>query len=451
MLRFLRTRERGQILVIGALLLPALLGMTGMAIDVGRYASDRRSLQNAADAVALAAAQKLCETSCTNYAAADAAGQAILARYTIDPADVTITGGGGSSAPQVTVEMTRSHDFVFMRILGINSKSVGARAVAAKVSWGGGSGVVPWAVTDAVVSNAGSGDLVTMNYDASNSTNGNFGPIRIDGSGNSDYENDVSYGSDTHICADSTPSCSVADCGSGSFPDTCAEDAPQCTGPECPTETGNKVPGTRDGVDFRMNNTSASCDTFDEAFSTTSSYVDPAFQIKEQLAEAWEANGGGRLSSPPQHHGAGGHPTFTPTPIPTSTPVPATSTPVATPTAGGPTATYTPGSGSTQKYRLNNECNPWIDGPGACPDDNAGTLCSRRVIIIPVIDTFGNGSADITVLRFALMFLEGYDASKCTGNECEIQGRFVYADFTSNALAGVYDPSASVHFAKLIE
>lgn len=445
MLRFLRTRERGQILVIGALLLPALLGMTGMAIDVGRYASDRRSLQNAADAVALAAAQKLCTPSCTSYTAAEAAGQAILAKYAVNPADVTITPGGGGTAPQVSVQINRSHNFVFMRILGVNSKSVGARAVAAKVSWGGGSGVVPWAVTDAVVSNAGSGDLVTMKYDASNPTNGNFGPIRIDGSGNADYEDDVSYGSDTHICADSTPNCDVADCSPGSFPEACAEDAPQCSGPECPTETGNKVAGTRDGVDFRMNNTSASCDTFDEAFSTTSSYADPAFPIEEQLAQAWEANGGGRLSSPPQ--APAGPPPATATPVPTSTPA----APNATPTVGGPTATYTPGSGSTQRYRLNNACNPWIDGPGACPDDNVGTLCSRRVIIIPVIDSFGPGALDVTVLRFALMFLEGYDASKCTGNACEIQGRFVYADFTSNALAGVYDPSASVHFAKLIE
>ncbi len=379
MLRFLRSRERGQVIIIAALLLPALLGMTGMAVDVGRYASDRRSLQNAADAVALAAAQKLCDTSCSSYTAAEAAGQAILAKYDVDLADVTITPGGGSAAPQVAVEVSRPHNFVFMRVLGIESKTVSARAVAAKVSWGGGSGVVPWAVTDAVVSNAGSGDLVTMKYDASNTQNGNFGPIRIDGSGSSDYENDVSYGSDTHICAESTANCTVADCSSGSFPDACAEDTSQCTGPECPTETGNKVSGTRDSVDFRMDNTSLSCDTFDEAFS------------------------------------------------------------------------YTSGSGSTQKYRLNNACNPWIDGPGACPNDIAGTLCSRRVIIIPVIDSFGNGSADVTVLRFALMFLEGYDASKCTGNECEIQGRFVYADFTSNALAGIYDPSASVHFAKLIE
>ena len=52
-------RERGQILVMAAILLPVLLGMAGMAVDVGSYASERRSLQNTADSIALAAGQDL--------------------------------------------------------------------------------------------------------------------------------------------------------------------------------------------------------------------------------------------------------------------------------------------------------------------------------------------------------------------------------------------------------
>ena len=57
--KLLRRRERGQVLMMAALLLPVLLGMAGMAVDVGSYASDRRQLQNAADSIALAAAQEL--------------------------------------------------------------------------------------------------------------------------------------------------------------------------------------------------------------------------------------------------------------------------------------------------------------------------------------------------------------------------------------------------------
>ncbi len=457
MLRFIRRRERGQVLMMAVLLLPVLLGMTGMAVDIGSYAGDRRSLQNAADSVALAASQKLCATSCTDYSAAKAAGEAILATYNVDPTAVTITGSGGSTAPKITVQITRSHAFAFMPIVGIQSRSVGARAAAVKVSFGAGAGVVPWAVTNAIAGPAGSGQLITMKYDSNNSQNGNFGPIRIDaeqGNGSADYENSVKNGSSKRICAASTPGCTV-----GGF----AEDAPNCDGPTCKSKTGNMVGGTRDAVDFRINNTSAACDTFDEVFTASTAYSKKKYEILERIAQA-ETNSGGRLASPPQHHGAGSHATFTPTrtptPVPpTSTPVPPTSTaapPTSTPAAATATsvpATPTPitGSGSTQKYALNPACNPWIDGPGKCPNNNVGTLCSRRVIIIPIIDGFGNGSADVTVIRFALMFLEGYDSNKCSGNTCEIKGRFVRADVNVGALAGVYDPTASIHFTRLSE
>ncbi len=460
MLRFFRKRDRGQVLMMSVLLLPILLGMTGMAVDIGAYASDKRSLQNVADSVALAASQKLCATSCTDYSAAEAAGEEILATYA--ESNAIITGSGGSTAPKVTVQVSRTHHFAFMRIVGINSKRVGARAAAVKVSFGGGAGVVPWAVTDAVAGTAGSGQLITMKYDSNNVQNGNFGPIRIDsesGAGAKDYANGVSFGSDTHICAESTLGCSVAACGGGGYPDPCAEDADGCAGPDCKAKTGNMVGGTQNGVDFRIDNTSPACNEFDQVFTPKTAYSKTKYEIMEGLAAA-DASSGGRLAAPAQHHGAGTHETFTPVP-PTSTPVPPTSTavpPTNTPVPGTPTsttvaATPTPitGSGSDDKYDLNPACNPWIDGDGKCPNDNDGTLCSRRVIIIPVIDSFGSGSADVTVIRFALMFLEGYGAGGCNGSSCEITGRFVMADITTGALAGVYDASASIQFVRLSE
>jgi hypothetical protein len=79
-------------------------------------------------------------------------------------------------------------------------------------------------------------------------------------------------------------------------------------------------------------------------------------------------------------------------------------------------------------------------------------LCSRRVIVIPVIDQFGNGSSDpVTIQKFALVFMEGYDDGMCSGNSCEIKARFVNADLTTGALAGDYNPNASVQFTKLIQ
>jgi hypothetical protein len=102
------------------------------------------------------------------------------------------------------------------------------------------------------------------------------------------------------------------------------------------------------------------------------------------------------------------------------------------------------------KYYLHPDCNPWIDGNGKCTDDE--DICSRRVIIIPVVDTFGSGASDpAEVQRFALVFLEGYDGGKCQGNSCEIKGRFVQADITTGALSGNFDEDALIHFTRLSE
>ena len=52
-------RERGQVLVIFILAVVALLAAAGLAIDIGRFYSERRFLQNGADAAALAAGSVL--------------------------------------------------------------------------------------------------------------------------------------------------------------------------------------------------------------------------------------------------------------------------------------------------------------------------------------------------------------------------------------------------------
>jgi hypothetical protein len=53
------SRDGGQVLVIFVLALVALMAAAGLAIDIGRFYTERRFLQNAADAAALAAANTL--------------------------------------------------------------------------------------------------------------------------------------------------------------------------------------------------------------------------------------------------------------------------------------------------------------------------------------------------------------------------------------------------------
>lgn len=348
--RIVRRGERGQVMMMAILLLPILLGMTGMAIDIGGYADHRRTLQNAADAAAMAGARDLPSAkNATDAAYAWGANNGIAAA---DMKVVVTAQSATNPNPKINVEITEGHTFNFVNVLGIKSKNVGAKAAAIKTSPGGSGAVVPWAITETTWKNAALGSTVTLKYDSNNVQNGNFGAIRIDGSGSSTYETSIKGGSTSYICAESVPAC--------------VDTSPVCSDVSvCPTETGNKVSGTRDGVDWRIANTDKECDTFGEVFT-------------------------------------------------------------------GPVS---------GKYTLEPTCNPWT----------TGGYNSNRVIIVPIIKNLCNGSCDVTVINFAMFFLEGYGSGKCTGNSCEVTGRFVNADANINALTGVYDPNSGLQFTRLSE
>jgi hypothetical protein len=282
------------------------------------------------------------------------------------------------------------------------------------------------------------------------------------------------------MCSIAMPACSQTACASGgAFGTACSEDAPSCDGPVCDTETGNKISGTRTGVQYRLDHTSSSCNTFDQVFTPASTLMqedDP----QHLYVVAWPGAGGSdlpvsndvsmaraptrtptRTRTPTSTGMATPTATQTPTvtstwtPAPTSTPNPlGTSTPM-------PTSTATAIGGGTGKYALTPGCNPWA-GAGQCPapSDDTGQACSRRVIVIPIIDAFSNGKSPVTVQGFALMYLNGFaSGNNCTGSDCQISGVFVNADVSMNALscnAGgattcVYEPDSSMKFERLVE
>jgi Flp pilus assembly protein TadG len=77
-------RDRGQVLVLFALSIIVLFSFAGLAFDVGRFYSEKRFLQNAADAAALAAANALTRGATNAEAITEA--RAILTRnYLSDP------------------------------------------------------------------------------------------------------------------------------------------------------------------------------------------------------------------------------------------------------------------------------------------------------------------------------------------------------------------------------
>ena len=82
--------ERGQVLIIFTLLLIVLLGFAGIAIDIGRQVAERRHVQTAADAAALAACRALIAGS-SDSTAVSAAQQVALANIADSPSAATAT------------------------------------------------------------------------------------------------------------------------------------------------------------------------------------------------------------------------------------------------------------------------------------------------------------------------------------------------------------------------
>jgi hypothetical protein len=92
---------------------------------------------------------------------------------------------------------------------------------------------------------------------------------------------------------------------------------------------------------------------------------------------------------------------------------------------------------------LDPDCNPFLTGGS----DHE----SLQVILIPVVAQLCNGACYTTIDEFSLFFLEGYGDGGCTGNVCEIKGRFIQSNTNIGALMGVFDPDSFSNFVRLVE
>jgi hypothetical protein len=138
----------GQVLILVALLLTILLAFAGLTIDVGRQLAERRHVQNAADAAALAACRGLTQGESNSAAAADARRTALIniegspsaGRATIaaDTARVYTDGHAGDpaylesgiliSSGVVRVAIKSSVDATVGRVVGVSELETNARA-----------------------------------------------------------------------------------------------------------------------------------------------------------------------------------------------------------------------------------------------------------------------------------------------------------------------------------
>jgi Flp pilus assembly protein TadG len=131
-------RRSGKYLILFAVYLPVLLGMSGLTIDAGTLLAVRRQAQNAADAAALAAAQGIRAGSSPEAAKKTARNFVETSGgLSVPTTDVHIPPASGSYQKNGYAEVivTATVHTFFIQVLGINpQQTVEARAVAGVVA-----------------------------------------------------------------------------------------------------------------------------------------------------------------------------------------------------------------------------------------------------------------------------------------------------------------------------
>lgn len=140
-------RDAGQVLVIFAMSITVLFAAAGLAFDIGRFYAERRFLQNAADAAALAASNALIQGR--TQAEADLVARAVLSANfsagpngvspALPPATPQYESGHAGDPPylkngilingcEVRVAVQNAISYSFGRAVGLTSSTIGGQA-----------------------------------------------------------------------------------------------------------------------------------------------------------------------------------------------------------------------------------------------------------------------------------------------------------------------------------
>lgn len=189
--------EKGTALVLVALALVALLGCTALVTDVGLLYSHRARLVNAADAAALAGVQELPERPQTARVVAEDYAEA----NGIKPDQLELEVA--DDCRSLTVNVSRTVQLLFARVLGISSQDVKAAATAAVAPLSGVVGVVPFSIEEQELTfdreyvlkeGAGSGGAGEGEDGRMHGWYGALDPDNRSGGGASDYRERVKNG-----------------------------------------------------------------------------------------------------------------------------------------------------------------------------------------------------------------------------------------------------------------
>ena len=178
-----RPARRGQVIVIFALALVAIIGMVGLVIDGGGAFAQRRIEQSAADISAVAGANAYMNagvgaSAATRSTAAIAAARAAATRngYThgTGGAAVVVTVELLSSGGKVRVVLTAPHENSFARVMGMNSWNVTVQAAANAGLVDTGYGAAPWTMNIGAFNADGSPKYTAGNPQNFGEGNGDF-------------------------------------------------------------------------------------------------------------------------------------------------------------------------------------------------------------------------------------------------------------------------------------
>lgn len=214
--------KKGSTIVLLPFILVVLVGICALVTDVGMLYVEKTQLQTAVDAAALAGGQELPAnpdsatviTVAKNYAAANGKVGDIV--------EVTPPTGTNNNY-SFTVSARRHAPLYFARIFG-NGNTSDVTAIASVVvnTVSGASGIVPFGIVKDAFKY---GDLITLKEGGGNGNSGNYKALALDGTGASEYENNIKYGCESFLNYEQWVS----------------------------TETGNMVGPTRDGISYLIN------------------------------------------------------------------------------------------------------------------------------------------------------------------------------------------------------
>ncbi len=178
-----RGGQRGQILVLFALGIVAVVAMVGLVLDGGDAFNQRRGEQNGADLAALAGANAYLNTYMTTKNAAASTAAATAAAQASATGNGYTNGVGSTVAVTVAllphgatvqVDITKPHQNSFARVMGMNTWDVSVTATSITGSVDTAVGAGPWIMDVGAFNADGTPKYTANNPQAFGTANGDY-------------------------------------------------------------------------------------------------------------------------------------------------------------------------------------------------------------------------------------------------------------------------------------